>query len=283
MPTLSAAVVVIYLFIFRRIINTSSGRRDHGCTISLAQFCGVTDPKTDTDYGTGLSRSAVKRGLKTLIEHSLIGRKKGAGTNADFYYLRSIPKIPTASNVPGTGTERASGFKKNPLRPKETGSKLNPERVQKEPASGFNLNPVLCIERTHEITLERKQAESPPSVAVAVRPREAAFSDCSTLFDPWFDGEWTPRFGSHHRADAKEVWLSVVTLTNMQDLIECTRSYVASRNPESTEYVLHPQNFLKKFGKNQFKDRWKPFRQPLDKHQRVRDEALAVMKELRRK
>ena len=282
MSRLVPSVVVIYLFIFRRVVNTARGRRDHGYPISLADFCAAP-AEEETEFlegGAGLSRHTVQDALRKLVSVGLIGHKKGKGTNADFFTLKAIPKTPqtptfsTGSGKPATGANSAT------VRPPATGANSAPESGNNCPATGANSAPVLLYGKKGKNTVERTQPASPPSVAVVVRTEPEFFSSVLPLFAPWFDGEWTPRFGSHHRADALEVWPKVVTLGNMNDLIAATRSYVASRNPESTEYDYHPHNFLTKFGKNQFRDRWKPYMRPLTNQERGRARTLAFAKHL---
>lgn len=76
--------------------------------------------------------------------------------------------------------------------------------------------------------------------------------DSSQRFEEWW-GIWSASRGTNHYGAACQAWLSTVTAENIEDVFECTRSYIGSRRNSSG---YNPETFLFDQFRDSFQARW---------------------------
>jgi hypothetical protein len=85
------------------------------------------------------------------------------------------------------------------------------------------------------------------------------FRQPSLRFEEWWK-IWSDFKGTANRIKAEHAWFNVVTIELEPALMECTRSYIASRDDPNKGY--NPQNFLTEMATDKFTARWPPKKQP---------------------
>jgi hypothetical protein len=268
LEVLKPSELVLYLFIRRRVKNTTAGRKAGGYWISLGQFSAVRSEKDWANTlkgGTGLARKTVQKGLKMLIKWGLITRTGGRGKRAGFYGIPTLQPPPSCrKNHLGTGVENS---------PLGEGQNLSLKSAKNSPLpahSGIDFTPT-------ETTPVESTIETTTSVGGEIIISSSRTSD---RFPEWW-GVWSPVMGTNHRPAALAVWTSVVTVELEQGCFACTHSYLASRGDRNGGY--NPENFLRDQARDDFEGRFIPWKEAFNKNQTVRNQTNIGAKMLRGK
>ncbi len=111
---------------------------------------------------------------------------------------------------------------------------------------------------THTEAEAHTQAEKPSVRALLPSLRKPTADDlngqASQRFDEWFT-IWAAARGNAYRMNACSQYVSVVMAERENDVMECTRSYVAGPGADSA-HGYRPDRFLAEMARDSFKTRW---------------------------